>query len=225
VKESFSKLTLFFLFTLVFVYWPMWFKLGPSVARYLVQKISGKKRKIKKFFDPEAEKFLTKLGYSFSKLMIVDSPKAFGMALPTGKVVISSKIYQSENLNLIKYIIIHEIAHMGQRLRWTIFYPLSLLLFLLVANNFSLTIYSIALLAFFQSQIILQISRGFEDEADRVAAEVLGKEKVAKAVLDLFKINKNSLEKRHWLKKLIFLNRDFPDRMKAIGVLKDAGNH
>jgi hypothetical protein len=52
--------------------------------------------------------------------------------------------------------------------------------------------------------------------ADREAARILGKEKVAQAIKDIFILNKTSLEKRSWWWDKLVINRDFPSRMKAI---------
>lgn len=208
----------YFLLTLVFTSWHLGYRLGPSLIKHLFKRIFGRGAKARIVNNPAIGKFLQKLNYKH--FTVVESPVAFGVAFPTNTVVVSSKIYETQNLNLIKYVLAHEVAHLrlNQRKKWVVFYFLCLVLFLLICLTFPLSIFSILLLAFVTGQIILRISRFFEDEADLASAKILGKENVALAIKNLFILNKKSFRRRSWFRHFYLVNRDFPDRLKAIGV-------
>lgn len=218
MKKIIIETIFYFLFTFTFIYWHLWYKLCPSIIKHLSKKISGQGTKAKIVHNPVIGRFLKKLKYK--NFTVVESPVAFGVAFPTNTVVVSSKIYETQNLNLIKYVLAHEVAHLrlNQRRKWVVFYLICLVLFLSISITFSLSTFLILLLSFIASQIILQISRIFEDETDLATTKVLGKEKVARAIKDIFVLNKNSFKKRSWFRNFYLVNRDFPDRMRAIGI-------
>jgi Zn-dependent protease with chaperone function len=113
MKNLLLNLIIFITVLLGSNYWRIWNKLGPSIVKDIFQRIKGKKGKLAKIKDREIEKFLKKLNYQ--DFYVLKSSTAFGMAHPLSKeVIVSSKIYESGNFNLIKYALAHEIAHKKQ---------------------------------------------------------------------------------------------------------------
>lgn len=218
MKKIIIETFFYFLLILTFTYWHLWYKLGPSIIKNLFKRITGKEVKEKEVYQPQIEKFLKKLNYK--NFTVVESPVAFGVAFLTNTVVVSSKIYEAQNLNLIKYVITHEVAHLrlNQRRKFVVIYSLCLVLFLLIRTTFSVSTFLIFLLSLIAGRIMLQISRIFEDEADLATAKILGTENVARAIKDLFVLNKKSFKKGSRFRNFYLVNRDFPDRMKAIGI-------
>jgi Zn-dependent protease with chaperone function len=198
------------------IYWHLWYKLGPSLAKELLNRAKGKKRKIK-IKNSEIEKFLKELDYEH--FYVIESEVAYGMAHPLNKeVLISSKIYDSGNTNLIKYVLAHEVAHkrQGNTKGGVVYFTFWIICFLIVYLKFHPFLTITLLRAFIVGRIAMFFQRKFEDMADREAARILGKEKVAQAIKDIFILNKTSLEKRSWWWDKLVINRDFPSRMKAI---------
>lgn len=200
-------------------YWHLWYKLGPSILKDILNRIRGKKEKLAKIRNPKIEKFLKKLNYQ--DFYVIKSPIAFGMAHPLSKeVVISSKIYESGNFNLIKYVLAHEIAHKRQRNTriGIIYFIFCIVCFLLIyfRSNFSLLIN--ILLAIFLGRIGSWGQIKFEDMADRETARILGKKNTAKAIHDIFlyHTDKDPFRKRNWLENQFFIGRDYPRRIENI---------
>lgn len=208
------------LFTFVMfttVYWHLWYKLEPSILRDILKRIMGKKRRIESK-NSEIEKFLEDLDYRH--FYVIESSIAYGMAHPFSReVIISSKIYDTGNINLIKYVLTHEIAHKRQNNTkiGVIFFSFWIVVFLLVYSKLHLSLVTILLWAFIIGRIAMAGQRKFEDLADREAARILGKENTVRAIKDIFTLNNNPLTKRSWWWDKLVINRDYPGRMMAIG--------
>lgn len=219
MKNFFLNLTIFIVALFGSNYWHLWYKLGPSIAKDILKRIRGKKEKLIKIKNPQIEKFLEKLNYK--DFYVIKSPIAFGMAHPFSKeVIISSKIYESGNFNLIKYVLAHEIAHkrQGNTRVGVIYFIFCLVCFFLIYITFHSPISIIILLAIFLARIGFWSQIKYENMADRETARILGKKNTAKAIHDIFLFHKdkNPFRKRNWLENQLYIGRDYPRRLENI---------
>lgn len=199
-------------------YWQLWFKLGPSILKDIFKRMFGKGKNKVEVKNPEIATFLEKLNYRY--FYIIDSKITYGLAHPFSKeVVVSSKIYNSGNTNLIKYVLAHEVAHKRQHNTkiGVIFFSLLALCFLFVYSRFHPSLEIIFLWAFIVGRIAMWGQKKFEDLADRETVKILGKENTIRAIKDLFILKKGSLAKRSWFWNQLIVNRDYPNRLKTIG--------
>lgn len=209
----------FFLFNFVLfasIYWHLWYKLGPSIVKDIFKRLVERKEKIGKV-DPEIRKFLKKMNYPH--FYVIESSLGYGMAHPFSKeVVISSKICETKNLNLIKYVLAHEIAHkrQGNTKIGVIYFSFGIVSFLTIYCFFRPPLWITVFWALILGIIASYGQRKFEDLADLEVARILGKENVIRAIRDLFILNGKPLIKRTVLKDKPIFSRDFSGRVKII---------
>lgn len=212
-----GNVSLFIFVALTTVYWHLWYKLGPSMVRDILKRTGGGKRQIE-HKNSAIEGFLGKLNYK--NFYVIDSPIAFGMAQPLSKsVLVSSKIWDSGNINLIKYVLAHETAHkkQGNTKFGVVFFFFWIVCFSLIYLKFEPPLLLVIFWAFIVGRLAMFAQRKFEDIADIEVARVLGKENTAQAIKDIFILNKTPLGKRNWWWDKLVINRDYPGRMKTIG--------
>lgn len=217
MKSLFFKLLVFIVILFGGNYWHLWYKLGPSIIKDILKRITGKKEKKIRVKNPKIEKFLGQLNYR--NFYIIESPIAFGMAHPFSKdVVVSSKIYNSSNFNLLKYVLAHEIAHkkQGNTKTGVIFFLLAILTLVMAEYFWQISIWFTIILALVLGRIAFYGQRKFEDMADKETARIIGKENFFKAIHDLFILNGNSLGKGGFWKEKLLFSRDLPGRINNI---------